>query len=146
MRPLTVITCECCRLRQQVRGSIGDERRVDMCAMCFEHRGADNGMTQRRRTEHDAMLRERLVRAEQLTQSAYSERDRARQRMLAAFQSRDSAFSILKTVNDLHEFRRDGSCSCGVKRDCKTAAVVYRGWVQAMIRRLDDAEAEQRDE
>lgn len=145
MRPLIVIVCECCRLRQQVRGSVGDERRVDRCAKCFEHRGADDEMTERRRSEHDAMLRERLGRAEELTQSAYFERDRARQRMLAAFHSRDSAFSILQTVNDLHELRRDGSCSCGVKRDCKTAAVVYRSWVQAMIRRLDDAATEEED-
>lgn len=133
-------------MRQEVRGAVGDEPKVEMCAKCFEHRGADETMTARRTAEHDAMLRTRLATAERIAERAFSERDRALERMRAAFGSRDSAFRILQKVNDLHELRRDGSCSCGAKRNCRTAALVYGSWAQSMIGRLDRADAEEPDE
>lgn len=53
------------------------------------------------------------------------------------------AARYVRRINDLHVLRPNGPCSCGIKRDCPTAKIIYERWPQQRIRDLDDEEARQ---
>ncbi len=86
------------------------------------------------------MLRERFEKSSAWAAAAQVEVNEARQRVAIAYKSRDRAIRILRDLNDLHTLRPNGVCSCGVKRNCKSAAKLYDRWTQNLIQRVDEQE------
>jgi hypothetical protein len=133
---LVMIFCPCCRLNQPVRDEDGslDGR---LCSRCIEHRALDEATVVRRALEHESMLRERCERAREIA----TDRD---ERMKAAFRSRERAIRYLRDLRALHEPRKNGSCSCGVKRDCESSRILDSFWIMRMVNKLVLAEEDER--
>lgn len=66
--------------------------------------------------------------------------------MKSALRSRDRSVKYLQRLNDLHTMGPDGACSCGTRKDCASAKLLYERWPQQQIQRLDDREQEEADE
>lgn len=140
------IRCKCCDLVQRVREPDDLDAVVELCPACFEHRGSNNEMQIRRHSEHADMLRGRLAAASQWAERAEAERDDVRDRMRQAYSSRERAVRYLQRINNMHSMRGDGSCSCGVRRNCRVAALIYEKWPQSMIAKLDRIDEERERE
>jgi translation initiation factor IF-2 len=134
--------CACCDLMQRANpDQFGIQSPV--CRSCQSHQGEDAKL--KRAEKHVELLRERMDDAGKAAQKAYRDRDLYKEKMRHAFTSRDRAARYLAQINDQHQMRGDGVCSCG-KRECTTAKTVYESWPQEMIRRHDAAEREREAE
>jgi hypothetical protein len=94
------------------------------CRVCNEHQGN----AEKRAEDHEKELHRRLDVA---VAAAYTERARAedmKQKMKAAFASRDRALRLVERVIDLHEADGSGGCLCGI-RNCGTLRVVSDDWI-----------------
>jgi hypothetical protein len=60
-------------------------------------------------------------------------------RMIGAYRSRDHGTRLLREIGDLHAPVPNG-CSCGKRKDCETARIIDRGWVQERFRDLERRE------
>jgi hypothetical protein len=131
--------CPCCRLPQRLEQ---DQFGVTetYCRFCQQHLGEDLASRLQRPASHEEMLRERLAAARAAADAAYRERDLQHHKIRAAYESWELAVRHLQEINALHVLGRDGRCSCGQQQACSTANVLYRPWVQQMIRRLDVTE------
>jgi hypothetical protein len=136
MPRLTVVLCPCCRLHQEVRDD-GGSLAGALCGTCIEHRGGNAEIVLRRAVEHEAMIRSRWEQA----RSVATDRD---ERMKAAFQSRARAIRYLRDLRELHEPRKGGACSCGVKKDCESSRLLDSRWIRQMINKLVLAEEDER--
>lgn len=67
----------------------------------------------------------------------------SKERMHAAYRSREHAVRLLRRLRELHEPQGRG-CSCGAKHDCRSLDLVEDSWVREQVRRLDQREAEDR--
>jgi hypothetical protein len=133
--------CPCCDLEQAVhinRFQLPDR----FCRVCMNHQGDDPVRVLRRAENHEALLRARLNAAATAADTAYAARDEYKAKMYHAYNSREKAVRYLARVNDLHTLRPNGTCSCGMKPRCRTAAVIYENWSQNMIIKLEDVEKE----
>ncbi len=92
------------------------------------------------------MLRERLAAAREAADEAYKERTVYKEKMHAAYGSRENGVRYLRKVNNLHILKPDGRCSCGMRRGCRTAEVIYTHWVQSMIQKLDEIDKQREAE
>ena len=141
----TEFKCGCCKLVQKPHlNHLGIRDRI--CAGCLSHQGDADSAQAKRAQQHEAMLRERLKAAKDAANLAYAARNEYREKMRSAYSSRERAASYLSKINNLHELRPSGACSCGVKKGCKTAALIYEPWVQQMIHKIDRIEADRRRE
>ena len=128
--------CSCCELMQPPHlDQFGIQTPV--CGSCISHQDEDAAL--KRTRKHEQLLRERIDAAGKAAQEAYRDRSKYKEKMHHAYESRDRAARYLARINDQHELRADGPCSCG-KRECATAATIYERWPQDMIRRHDEAE------
>jgi hypothetical protein len=81
------INCECCLLRRVIRDRDGAIPRI--CDMCYPHHRGELPETRVARAEsHEVMLRELLTACRASEERAQTGRTRARDRMIAAFESR----------------------------------------------------------
>jgi hypothetical protein len=126
--PVETFICECCQLehRNTVRPPTTFDEYVPptRCATCNEHQGKP----EQRAEDHEKELHRRLKVA---VDAAYDERRRAedmKQRMKAAFASRDRASRLVERVLDLHESDGSGGCLCGLRKR-PTLRVVSDGWI-----------------
>jgi hypothetical protein len=122
------------------------------CRRCAPHRGDDADTVIGMANDHAQWYWEEYKRAVAATRQARADVERAevrasdhRDRMFAAFRSRDHAVRQLRRVGDLHEAVR-GGCSCGKKPDCRTAQIVDAPWVQDRLRELERREGRTDDE
>jgi len=112
-------------------------RRPTLCGVCRYHQGGETEQLLEKHRDHEARLREALEVADQYARKTQSQVDNSRERVASALSSRDRAIAKLQAVNDLHVVGPSGACSCGVKRNCRTAEVLYDRWLQGMIGRAD---------
>jgi hypothetical protein len=129
--------CECCGLWYPVPQPVANDVETRMhrrqanrvptrCTRCSHHEG-DDAETLVRRAH---VYWEHYKRAVEATRAMRAEVERAetrasdyRDRMFAAFRSRDRGIRLLRRIGDLHEPLR-GGCSCGKKPDCETSRVM----------------------
>jgi hypothetical protein len=110
------------------------------CGICRLHQGDKEFQRLKRAEEHEEMLRERFERSSAWAENVEAEVKETRQRIAIAYKSRDRAIRLLRKLNDLHAQGGDGFCSCGVKRGCRSAEVIYDRWAQMLIHRVDEQE------
>ncbi len=155
--------CECCGLWYPVPQPVASDIETRMhrsqtnrvptrCARCSHHQGDDAETVVRRAYEHELVYWEQYKRAADATRTMRAEVERAevrasdyRDRMFAAFRSRDHGIRLLRRIGDLHEPLR-GGCSCGKKPDCETSRVIDGPWVQDRLRELARREARDPDD
>jgi hypothetical protein len=137
-RPID-IRCTCCELPRSAFEYDG-EPRPTICALCSEHRAVN--LTERRAIEHEALLRDALEVASSWADEAYRERTEYKDRMHAAYGSREISLRYLRDILNLHRMRPDGSCSCGRKRGCPSAELLQKPWVHQQVTKLEKIEAQ----
>lgn len=134
MPRMITITCACCQLPQRVRDYDGEDP-ATLCGTCVEHRGADDRKRRRRSEDHEAMYWTRCQEARAAAMMLEARVSEYRQKLAAAFDSRDQAIRVLRRVTGQHEPTR-GGCSCG-KRNCPTLELVDSAWVRERIEQLE---------
>lgn len=134
--PARTVVCECCeldnpeRLSSAVRDSHGLFVGRWICRKCNEHRG-DKLKTAR---DHEDELRMRWRETWDELDEALNRGEEYREKMLAAFRSRDN---ILKQFEKLsfHHRATDHGCVCG-KRKCEVLAIIDTDWINDHIARM----------
>jgi hypothetical protein len=129
-----MVRCDCCDLdvaeRHASSITVTGLVRGWRCRKCNEHQGQDVKMAQ----DHEDEVRIRwgktfdeLVAAERLA-------DNYKEKMLAAFRSRDSVLAQFDTLSNFHHATPRG-CSCG-DEDCPELAVIDADWINDLISRM----------
>lgn len=136
MRPQdSTVECECCELTVPERHAgpitVAGLVRGWRCRMCNDHQGD----ALRKAQDHEYELRVRWGEtADELIQTQYKADD-YRDKMKAAYRSRDSVLTEMERLGQLHRATDDG-CSCGKKRKCETQDIVHADWVTELIARM----------
>ncbi len=140
MEPQTRVICECCELSVPRRLASPDCNayalvRGWICRQCNEHR-AD---PLRKAQEHEEEVRVRWGETADELNTALDRADDYKEKMLAAFRSRDS---ILRQFEKLERYHRETGhgCICG-KRNCEILAIVDADWINDHIRRMHERDA-----
>lgn len=105
------------------------------CQECRYHQGDSDGQRLKKLEAHESELRRAKDAAADWAKKAEREVSDLRRRVGSALQSRDQAIDILAKVQDIHTMKPDGACTCGIKKDCRTAQAIYGRWTQEMILR-----------
>lgn len=131
------VECECCELRVPRRLASSNCNAFGLvrgwiCRQCNEHR-AD---PLRKAQEHEEEVRVRWGETVDELNNALDHADVYREKMLAAFRSRDS---ILRQFEKLERHHRETGhgCICG-KRNCEILAIVGADWINDHIRRMNE--------
>jgi hypothetical protein len=126
------VVCDCCDLDFPVwmasdEPGADDHSRGWCCAACYDHQRDELAMAR----DHEDELRVRHDRALVDLDAETYRADDYREKMLAAFRSRDH---VLKQFERLARYHRatDYGCICG-KRNCETLAVVDADWINDRI-------------
>jgi hypothetical protein len=154
--PAGCFVCECCGLWYPVTRPISADVEARMhqpnrlpgrCGRCSPHRGDDAETLVRRAEDHVQWYWELYQSAVDAAREMRAEVEQAevragdyRERMIAAFRSRDHGVRQMRRIGDLHAPVR-GGCSCGKRPDCETAKIIDSPWVQARLRELERREA-----
>lgn len=140
-------TCTCCGLKflaadrsdmYSVTGDIGTGSRKAPalhCQDCRYHQGSAPEQELKRHQDHEPKLRHALEAAAAYAVKAEKQVAESRERVSSALHSRDRAIAKLSQVQDLHTLKPDGACTCGIKKDCRTAAALYERWLQSQLQR-----------
>lgn len=139
MRTPIVIRCTCCDLPRNAVEFDG-EARPTICALCLEHRAVN--LSERRALEHAELLRVAVAVLKDLERDARKQRDEYKERMHGAYSSRETSVRYLRDVLNLHTMHPDGSCSCGMKRGCRSAELLQKPWVHQQVTNLEKIEAQ----
>jgi hypothetical protein len=139
MRTPIVIRCTCCELPRHAFEFVG-EPRPTICPVCQEHWAVN--LTERRAVEHEALLRDALAVVLSWMDTANRERAEYKDKMHAAYSSRETSVRYLRDILSLHTLRPDGACSCGQKRGCRSGEFLQKPWVQQQVLKLDKIEAQ----
>lgn len=131
-----VIHCVCCGLEQPVSVDDLDVRPVLSCPRCAEHRCDTLDSYATREADHARMYRHALVDAQDDVLLAHGERDFYRDRMKAAYGSRELLVQALAQIEHVHH-ARGKRCSCG-KHDCKVLRVLGDPRVGRLVRTYDE--------
>ena len=137
------IRCECCDLAQRVKDRPGKPSTV--CATCGEHRGNDEVSLRRRAESHLQMVTVHLAAARGGADDAYRDRDSYKEKMHAAYRSREQAVRVLQRLAELHQPLGRGVCSCRA-RGCPSMAILDRPWVRDRLRQLEQVDAQREAE
>lgn len=139
--------CECCDLpfRAADRGDMysvtsdvspGFAKRTAMlCPDCRYHQGQAPEQRLKRLEDHEPKILKAKEAAADWAEKTERQVREYKERVFSALQSRDRAIDVLAKVQDIHTMKPDGACTCGIKKDCRTAQVLYGRWTQDMIRR-----------
>lgn len=106
-----------------------------ICRQCNEHR-AD---PLRKAQEHEEEVRVRWGETCDELNDALDQVDRYRDKMKAAFRSRDNVLQQLEKIRRLHGETGKG-CICG-KRNCEVARIVDADWITDHIDRMHQRDA-----
>ncbi|WP_155859407.1 hypothetical protein [Cellulomonas sp. KRMCY2] len=91
------------------------------------------------------MVTEHFSAARDSAEKAYADRDRYREKMHAAYGSREVAVRRLRALSRLHEPLGNGVCLCK-KRGCESLVILDTPWVRDMVSKLDAIEAQREAE
>lgn len=133
----TTFVCSCCdldvpaRLASPIVNAFGLVRGGYRCRMCNEHQGQPLKMAQ----DHELEVRMRWGETVDKWHAAEDRADYYKEKMHAAFRSRDN---ILKQFERLSRFHRadDHGCICG-KRNCETLSIIDADWIYNHIDRMN---------
>lgn len=131
-----LIHCACCGLDQNAAADETDVRPWAICVRCATHRGDSVEEYARREADHATMCKHALVDAQDDTILARSERDHFRDRMKAAYSSRELLVKVLSRIDDEHHYRGK-RCVCGA-RGCRVVQVLADPKVARLIRSYDE--------
>jgi hypothetical protein len=142
MNPLEAATvvCECCdldasrKLSSPIINAYGLNRGW-RCRKCNEHQGKPIQMAQ----DHEDDVRVRWGQTVDDWHAAEDRADTGRDKMLAAFKSRDNIVRQFEKLSRYHH-ATDHGCICG-KRNCETLNIVDADWINDHIARMHDREA-----
>ncbi len=130
----TTVECHCCELDvpERLASSIIVTGLVRgwRCRMCNEHQGKDLKMAQ----DHEQAVRERWGETFDMLVAAEGRADNYKEKMLAAFRSRESVLRQFERLSDFHHATPRG-CSCG-DQDCAELAVIGADWINELISRM----------
>jgi hypothetical protein len=141
VRATRVIHCVCCGLRQRGRvDGDADPGGAARCLRCAGHSPATGGDTLEtyaaREADHAQLYRQALTEAQDDTVLARSEADFCRDRMQAAYATREMLVKVLADLDGAHHLR-GGRCVCG-KRRCRVVDVLSDPRVARLIRGYDE--------
>jgi hypothetical protein len=134
------VVCDCCeldwprKLSSPIVNAYGLNRGW-RCRMCNEHQGNPLKMAQ----EHEEEVRVRWGETVDKWHAAENRADSYKEKMLAAFRSRDN---VVKQFERLGRYHRatDHGCICG-KRNCEILAIIDADWITDHIARMHEREA-----
>ena len=133
----TQFRCLCCGLHQTAQ--YGDDGvPAAICIRCREHSDDTVERLAAREAEHAAMCRRALFDAQDEALLAQGERDHYRDKMQAAYSSRELLVKVLAEIDHLHH-RRGRRCSCG-RRSCSVEARLADPRVARLVRRYDEVQ------
>lgn len=135
------VVCECCDLdvRERLATAIVDARepgRRWLCPTCDQHQSDALKMAE----DHEDELRTRWAETLDELRTTQAVADDCRDKMQAAFRSRDAVLRQFERLARYHGATEHG-CICG-KRNCETLAVVDADWINdriAVMHRHDQA-------
>lgn len=119
----TTVRCECCSrffLTSKRQAAIPGPRHCDDCVSHFPIPGEDEARELDRLRAHEPLVRDQMVRATDLLQSAYADRDQKREATRSALQSRNRWRTIAKAAENEHKATIQGKCDCGKQYPCST--------------------------
>ncbi|WP_300018589.1 hypothetical protein [Pseudonocardia sp.] len=112
------------------------------CSRCAAHRGDDDESRVRRAEDHAKWFWEFAEEKDEQAKSALRQVEEikvrngdAKEKMIAAFRSRDGYIRVLAQIAKHHEPTRNG-CSCR-RRDCETLRLVDQPWVRRKINEVE---------
>lgn len=140
MEPVRKVKCECCELTVPERLASADRNAYGLvrgwiCRQCNEHR-AD---PLRKAQEHEEEVRVRWGETCDELNDALDQVDKYRDKMKAAFRSRDNVLQQLEKIRRWHGETGHG-CKCG-KRNCEVARIVDADWITEHIDRMHQRDA-----
>ncbi|TQM44103.1 hypothetical protein [Pseudonocardia cypriaca] len=146
--------CLCCGLFYPIQRPVSPnvEHRMHQsntvpkrCSRCAPHRGDDAETRIRIAEDHARWYWEFAEQKDAETKAALAQVDEikvqmgdTRDRMIAAFRSRDAYIRVLADVAKQHQPTRNG-CSCR-RRDCETFPITDQPWVRRKISELERCE------
>jgi hypothetical protein len=129
-KPNTVV-CECCNLDVPERHcgpiTVAGLNRGWRCRRCNEHQGDAVKMAQ----DHEDDVRIRWDQTVDELHAALDRADHYREKMKAAYRSRDAVLTQFEKLERYHSATTHG-CICG-KRNCETLAIVNADWINDRI-------------
>jgi hypothetical protein len=140
MQPNEPVVCDCCdldtprKLASPIVNAFGLFRGW-RCRMCNEHQGQHLKMA----LDHENEVRMRWGETVTLWHAAEDHADGNREKMLAAYRSRDR---ILEQFEELSRYHRwtDHGCICG-KPKCETLEIIDADWINDHIERMHRRDA-----
>jgi hypothetical protein len=136
MQPNEPVVCDCCELdtprdlASPLNNAYGLNRGW-RCRMCNEHQGQQLKMAQ----DHEDEVRKRWDETVDLWHAAEDRADKYKEKMLAAFRSRESVLRQFDRLTDFHHATPHG-CSCG-EEDCAELDVIGADWITDLISRMN---------
>lgn len=135
MRGTRVLHCVCCALEQPAPRNFADGG-VPRCLRCLDHRGDTIADVARREADHAQLYRRALTDAQDDALLAQSERDYCRDKMQAAYETREMLVKVLADIDSAHHYRGN-RCSCG-KRGCRVVERLADPRVARLVRSYDE--------
>jgi Zn ribbon nucleic-acid-binding protein len=134
--------CKCCGL-SQVSTYSDDGAAVRSCVRCRHHSDETIEDLAAREADHAAMYHHALIDAQDETLLAQGERDHYRDKMQAAYGSRELLVQVLSQIEHLHHLRGK-RCACG-RRGCRVADLIADPRVTRLIRNYDEVQRTMRE-
>lgn len=140
MQPNEPVVCDCCGLdtaRKLASPIVNPFELVRgwRCRMCNEHQGQPLKMA----LDHENEVRMRWDDTVTLWHAAEDRADDYKEKMLAAFRSRDRILEQFEKLSHHHHWTGDG-CICG-KAKCETLAIIGADWINDHIERMHRRDA-----
>lgn len=138
------VHCQCCTRpfvkdepRETGDFSVNQNRPTrNLCGRCRLHQGQAPEQRLKRYEEDVPLILESLKTAAAYAERKEQENKEANRRVASVLQSRERMEIVLKKVQSIHTLRGDGSCTCGIKKACKTAGALYGDrWVEDRLER-----------
>lgn len=135
------VVCHCCELdwHRKLCSPIVNAYELNRgwrCRMCNEHQGDALKMAQK----HEEEVRVRWGETVDVLHAAEDRAEKYREKMLAAFRSRDGVLKQFERLSRYHRATDTHGCICG-KRNCETLGVVDADWIVGLIDRMHEREA-----
>jgi hypothetical protein len=137
-------TCDCCTLkfpamdRADMYNVTGENAPRNLkrllCTECLYHQGESTEQQLKRYKDHEPKLLEARDAAAAWAEKAERKIADSREQVASALRSRELALQMLREVQDIHTMRPDGGCTCGIKKDCRTANVLFNRRIQPLLR------------
>jgi hypothetical protein len=140
MQPNEPVVCDCCDLdtpRQTASPIVNAYQLIRgwRCRMCNEHQGQPLKMA----LDHEMEVRVRWGETVDKWHVAEDRADRYREKMLAAFRSRDRILEQFEELSRYHQ-ATDHGCICG-KGNCETLRIIDADWINDYIARMHERDA-----